>query len=120
MQSYLLLVAFFSYFFGSITIVQAGSARNNQETTQVELAQDDDESDDGGDEGYYDDGYYDDGVVWTGPGQYYGIWFDTEDGFTNWRNNYYWRGRQGHYRGGQGDFRGRGAYRGGRGGGGRR
>lgn len=74
-------------------------------------------------DGYYDDGYYDDGVVWTGPGQYYGTWFDDEGDYVTWRRNYYWRDGRGAYRGGRGyyrdgnrGYRGGGVGRGGRGG----
>lgn len=73
-------------------------------------------------EGYYDDGYYDDGVVWTGPGQYYGNWYDNESDYVTWRRNYYRRdGRRaygdgrGYNRGGDRGYRG-GEGRGGRGG----
>lgn len=81
MKSYIFLL---SFLFGSILVAQ---------TNQTEVVQN--EEDDDGD---YDDGYYDDGITWIGPGEYYGVWFNTQDDFNGWRRNYYWRGGRGAYR----------------------
>ncbi len=50
-----------------------------------------------------DGGYYNDNpnvqiVVWSGPGSYYGVWFDNEWQYNSWRyRNGYYRGYNGWY-----------------------
>jgi len=83
-------------------------------------------------QGYDDTDDYDydgdDGVVlWTGPGWYYGFWFDDEVDFNGWNNNRYYNGHrhsnyhgnnQGHHHYPQdGHVRGHGGHGGGAGGG---
>ena len=87
MKSYIFLL---SFLFGSILVAQ---------TQPTEIAQYEDDED-----GYYDDGYYDDGITWIGPGEYYGVWFNNQDDFNNWRRNYYWRSGRGAFR--DGGYRG--------------
>ncbi|MBS0629302.1 MAG: hypothetical protein JSS30_03650 [Verrucomicrobia bacterium] len=94
-----------------LSLLFAPIAAFSQSQSQV-IEVDEDE----GDDGSYDDGYYDDGVVWSGPGYYYGAWFNNETDYVIARRNYYWREGRGAYRG-DGYRGGGGGYRGGRGGG---
>jgi hypothetical protein len=52
---------------------------------------------------YYDDDYYDEDVVWIGPGWYFGVWFDYDIDFYEWRSHhhgYHGRGHHGGHHGG--------------------
>lgn len=98
MKNYYLLMAFIGIY--TLSPLDAGS-RNT--AVQVEVSPDQE---------YPDDEYYDDDdedVVWVGPGWYYGVWFDTEFDYDDWRH--------GHHHGDHGHG-GHGGHGGGHGGGG--
>lgn len=100
----------------AVSTVQAQSLRNNNAPIEVAAIQVD-VGPSGYYDGYYNDGFYDNCMVWSGPGWYYGFWFNAEPTYYNWCGTRYYRyGYYPYYRRGYGyGWFGRG-WRGGHGG----